>query len=148
MAENKKIKNASPLSYDGIEFKSKLEVTCYKTLKEAGFSPSYEGKTFVIWQGFKPTVPFYNRSKKDRQLALDSAKLRDVTYTPDFIFHVGKTTVIIEAKGFEDARFPIKKKLFRGILECLDDVIYFEIRTKKELLKAISIINEYTKGTA
>lgn len=35
--ENKKIINASPLEYDGIFFKSKLEKMAYQTLKEQDF---------------------------------------------------------------------------------------------------------------
>ena len=61
--ENKKIKNASPLEYDGISFKSKLEKMIYQTLKEQGFPVEYEPHKFVLWQGFRPTVPFYDKDK-------------------------------------------------------------------------------------
>lgn len=141
MTANKKIKNATPLSYKGLNFKSKLEVMCYKTLLEQGFSPLYEEKVFVLWQGFKPTVPFYNRKKSTKTLEPDTGKLRDITYCPDFTFQANDKLIIIECKGFEDHVFPIKKKLFRGFLEAHPNAIYFEIRTKKELLKAINIIN-------
>ena len=40
--ENKKIKNATPREYDGIHFKSLLEVSIYKHLIAAGFHPKYE----------------------------------------------------------------------------------------------------------
>ena len=63
-AENKKIKNASPLEYDGISFKSKLEKMIYQILKENGFPVEYEPHKFVIWEGFRPTIPFYNKDKK------------------------------------------------------------------------------------
>lgn len=141
MSENKKIKNATPTSYNGIQFKSKLEVNCYKTLLQHGFKPLYEERTFVIWQGFKPTVPFYNRRKKTKSLELDSGKLRDITYTPDLTFTANGKLVIIECKGLEDPVFPVKKKLFRGYLEDHPDTLYFEIRSTRELLKAIDIIN-------
>lgn len=140
MAANKKIRNATPLAYNGIQFKSKLEVTCYKTLREHGFKPLYEGKKFVLWEGFKPTVAFYNRSPKKKELVLDTAKIRDITYTPDFTFKVGSTLIIIEVKGIENNVFPVKKKLFRSLLEGIKDTMYFEIRTKKELVTAIEII--------
>lgn len=140
MTVNKKIKNATPLSYKGIEFKSKLEVMCYKTLQEFGFNPLYEEQVFTIWQGFKPTVPFYNRRKKTKTLERETVKIKDITYCPDFTFYAGGKLIIIECKGFEDHVFPIKKKLFRGFLEGHPNTIYFEIRSKKELLKAIEII--------
>ena len=71
---NRKIKNAREKTYDGIHFKSLLEITVYKTLKEYGFKPQYEKRKFIIWKGFKPTVPFYNR-KKNKVFAQETAKL-------------------------------------------------------------------------
>lgn len=146
MSENKKIKNATPLLYNGIQFRSKLEVTCYKILTACGFKPLYEERKFVLWQGLKPTIPFYNRNKKTKQLQLDTSKIRDITYTPDITFTVNDTLVIIEIKGFENDRFPMKKKLFREYLEQLGNAMFFEIRSKRELLEAIEIIKEKCNG--
>lgn len=141
--ENKKIKNAKTSSFDGINFKSKLEESFYKTLKEAGLSPEYESKKFILVEGFSPTVPFYNRNKQ-KIFKLDTSKIRDITYTPDFVVQYNNTTFIIEAKGIENDTFPIKKKLFRKFLESLEtSYVYFEVRTKKELLETIEIIKMY-----
>lgn len=138
---NKKILGATSLVSDNITFKSKLEVTIYKELLRAGFNPKYEEQKFVIWEGIKPTKPFYNRDIKTKMLKLDMGKMRDITYTPDFTFKHKKYLIIIEAKGFENDTFPIKKKLFRGLLETMKTpVIYFEIYTKKQLVQAIEII--------
>ena len=38
MYNNKKVINASPTEYNGIKFKSRLEVSCYKLLTEAGLN--------------------------------------------------------------------------------------------------------------
>ena len=38
---NKKVRNATILEYHGITFKSKLEVHCYKKLKEANIKFQY-----------------------------------------------------------------------------------------------------------
>ena len=78
--KNKKVKNATPLSYDGIDFKSRLEAIVYKTFKDAGFNIQYEPCKDVLWRGFKPTIPFYNRKKKTKHsnvtaLKLDNKKL-------------------------------------------------------------------------
>ena len=62
MIENKKIKNAHPKEYNGIKFRSQLEVTTYKTLIEHGFTPKYEEETFILWDGFIPSVPFYTKN--------------------------------------------------------------------------------------
>ena len=138
---NKKIKNACAKSFNNIIFKSQLEVVIYKELLRAGFNPKYEERKFVIWEGIKPTKPFYNRDIQTKMLKLDMGKMRDVTYTPDFTFEYKNHLIIIEAKGFENDTFPIKKKLFRGLLEKIEiPVVYFEVYTKKQLLQAIEIL--------
>jgi len=143
--ENKKIKNATSVEYNGIKFKSLLEVSIYKTLLQEGFNVKYEPIKYCIWGGFKPTVPFYTKDKQTRDLKLDTKKLIDITYTPDFVFKYNDTTIIIEAKGFENNIFPVKKKLFRKWLEDNyqgHNFKYFEIFTKRQLLQAIKIIKD------
>ena len=142
--ENKKIINASPLEYDGISFKSKLEKMAYQTLKEQGFPVLYEPKKFIIWEGFRPNVPFYNKDASTRMLKMDSKKVIDISYTPDLMFEYSNHLIIIEMKGFENNTYPLKKKIFRKWLESnYPNSIYFEIFTKKQLLQAIDIIKKY-----
>lgn len=139
--ENKKIINASPLEYDGISFKSKLEKMAYQTLKEQGFPVLYEPRKFIIWEGFRPNVPFYNKDASTRMLKMDSKKVIDISYTPDLMFEYNDHLIIIEMKGFENNTYPLKKKIFRKWLESnYPNSIYFEIFTKKQLLQAIDII--------
>lgn len=139
--ENKKIINASPLEYDGIFFKSKLEKMAYQTLKDQGFPVLYEPKKFIIWEGFRPNVPFYNKDASTRMLKMDSKKVIDISYTPDLMFEYNNHLIIIEMKGFENNTYPLKKKIFRKWLESnYPNSIYFEIFTKKQLLQAIDII--------
>lgn len=144
--ENKKIKNASPLEFDDIYFKSQLEKMIYQTLREQGFPVKYEPHKFVLWHGFRPTVPFYDKDKYTRMLKLESKKIIDITYTPDFVFTYNGFLVIIEAKGMENDCFYLKKKMFRKWLEDNHPKsIYFEIYTKKQLLQAISIIQNLSQ---
>lgn len=139
--KNKKIINASPLEYDGIFFKSKLEKMAYQTLKEQGFPVLYEPKKFIIWEGFRPNVPFYNKDASTKMLKMDSKKVIDISYTPDLMFEYNNHLIIIEMKGFENNTYPLKKKIFRKWLESnYPNSIYFEIFTKKQLLQAIDII--------
>nr|DAK84492.1 MAG TPA: Endonuclease [Caudoviricetes sp.] len=139
--ENKKIINASPLEYEGISFKSKLEKMAYQTLKEQGFPVLYEPKKFIIWEGFRPNVPFYNKDASTRMLKMDRKKVIDISYTPDLMFEYNNHLIIIEMKGFENNTYPLKKKIFRKWLESnYPNSIYFEIFTKKQLLQAIDII--------
>lgn len=143
MVENKKIRNARESVFNDIHFKSKLEESFYKTLVAAGLEPGYEQTKFVLARGFKPTVPFFNRSKS-KVFRMDMAKVRDITYTPDFIILYNGTMFIIEAKGIENDTFPLKKKLFRRLLESMEmPCVYFEVRTKRELLEVIKIIKSY-----
>ena len=140
--ENKKVKNAHPLEYEGILFKSQLEKMTFITLKEAGFPVEYEPQKIVVFKGFKPTTPFYDKNKATRMLKLQMNKLIDITYTPDFMFEYNNHLIIIEAKGFTNDTFPIKKKLFRAWLENHPESIYFEVYSKKQVLQAIEIIKQ------
>lgn len=92
----KKIKNATPLTYDGIKFQSKLEVYCYKKLKDNNIKSEYETITYTVIDSF-----IYNNEK-----------IRKITYTPDF---VGKN-FIIECKGWMNDSFPLRWKLFKYFL--------------------------------
>lgn len=140
---NKKIRNATPKEFNGIKFKSILEVMVYKTLLSVGFEPLYEKNKFVIWQGLYPSVPFYDKDATTRMLKLNKKKIIDITYTPDFTFEYNKRLIIIEVKGFENDVFPVKKKLFRKFLEeTHPEALFFEIYTKKQLLQAIEIIKK------
>lgn len=147
--ENKKVKNATQKEFNGIKFKSLTEVMVYKTLLQEGFEPFYEGSKYSIWKGFKPTVPFYKLSKKTQLLELQTKKVIDITYTPDFVFMApdNKTVIIFEVKGHENDTYPIKEKMFRGYLEHILKVqnqptMFFKIQTKKQCLEAIKIIKE------
>ena len=137
---NKKIKNASPLEYNGIQFKSKFEKTIYVTLEEEGFPVQYEPSKIVIWEGFKPTIPYYSKSKSGFKMQM--SKLKDITYTPDFMFSYNGYLIVIEAKGFVNDTFPIKRKLFRKWLEGHPYSMYFEVYTKTQLLQVISLIKQ------
>lgn len=139
---NKKVINASPTKYRGIQFKSRLEVLVFKTLIENGIIPRYEKDTFILSPKVKSKVPFYNRTKV-RGFHLMPPTIAQITYTPDFVFNYKGIMVIIEAKGKENDTFPIKKNLFRKLLETFKGkIIFFEVRSKKELLQALKILND------
>lgn len=145
---NKKIKNATQTTIGELVFKSKLEAVVYKTLTENGFAPKYESTKYIIWEGGKPTVPFFNKDAKTGLLKRDTKVLLPITYTPDFEFEYDGILFIIEVKGLENEVFPIKKKLFRKYLETLTQpVVYFEIYSKRQLLEAIEIIKAMNKIT-
>ena len=141
-SKNKKVINATPLEYDGIQFKSRLEVNVYREFKKAGFNIKYEPCKYVLWRGFKPTIPFYNKDKKSKGcLKLTNKKLLDTTYTPDFQLKYKGYLIVIEAKGIERPDFQIKKKLFRHYLEQnVPNSIFFEVYSIANAQQAVQII--------
>lgn len=157
--ENKKIINARTTQVNNISFKSQLEKTIYTTLVGLGFNPQYEPITFELIGGFVPTIPYYDqetpkhklnriKSGKDttiwRKLILKTSKIVGIRYTPDFYFKYNGVNIYIEAKGFENDVFYIKKKLFIRYLSNLQEKsMYFEIYSKKQLLQAIEEIKNY-----
>ena len=137
--ENKKIRNATKTTESGIAFKSETEARIYKALIAEGFDPLYEKVTFTLSEKIRPTVPFFNRIKG--LLGLDMKPVQAITYTPDFTFEYNGILIVIEVKGFENDVFPVKRNLFRKHLETLSQPsMFFEVRTKKELLEALRII--------
>lgn len=162
MSKNKKILNATSTIQGNIQFKSLLEKTIYNTLIQNNINPSYEGLTFTLFEGFIPITPFYDQEsplqQKQRlvkgdtsigkQLILKNKKIISIKYTPDFYFKHNNIDVYIETKGKENDVFYIKKKLFisyldNKFLKTGVQSIYFEIRTKKQLLQALNILNSY-----
>jgi len=159
MIENKKIKNAHPKEYNGIKFRSQLEVTTYKTLIEYGFTPKYEEETFILWDGFIPSVPFYTKNKFKRKnhnievvskfTCKDMRPLTSMIYTPDFTFDYKGKHIIIEVKGFSTDTFVYRFKMFRASLEKREDkdkIELWEIYTKRQLLECLEHLKQETNG--
>ena len=140
--ENKKVKNAQVTTYDGINFKSKLEVFCYKKLKEHNIPFEYEKHKFTLFEGFKPSFHCYFPNKLGK-LELDLTKLRSTTYTPDFVGDYW----VIETKGRSNDLYPVKLKLFRELVEkdnrYKNYKIFVEPHNQNQILQAIEIIKSY-----
>lgn len=160
MTGNKKIRNATLSKSGDLTFKSKLEKMAYSCLLQHGFNPQYEPATFTLIDSFESKTPFYDKEtdtqfqrRKEagdntpKQLVLKSNKIQGIRYTPDFYFNYNGLHVYIEMKGIENDVHYIKKKLFRRYLDSQPyKSIYFEIYTKKQLLQALKIIEEYGRG--
>ncbi len=121
MLNNKKVKNATSIEIDGINFRSKLESYCYRKLKELGVEFSYEevkvdlisSLNFNKIRAFHPV-----QSGKKKGEWQEIFKINKKTYTPDFIIpnHNGYY-VVVEIKGFSNDDYPTKRKLFLSYLE-------------------------------
>ena len=96
-SNNKKIKGATSIEYNGIKFKSILECSCYKKLEAAGFDFSYESERITLWDGVKLQNTLVYAPKKvsagkyGKFLELQTRALLSTTYTPDFV--VTKVTI-------------------------------------------------------
>lgn len=162
---NKKIRNATVCKTDNLTFKSQLEKSVYNTLQQLGFNPQYEPETHILWDGFTPITPFYDKESDTQQrkrldngdtnkgkiLVPKTGNITGIRYTPDFYFRYGKLDVYIEAKGIENDVFYIKKKMFRYLLDKKfnstgQHSIFFEIYNKKQLLQAIQIVKDYEES--
>lgn len=144
--ENKKVKNTKATLYDNIQFKSKLEVCCYKKLVEANLPALYEPEKFKLFEGlWLDTVtlyaPFKLRNVGNVYRPV-TRKIMDITYTPDFIIKDYKGyDIYFDTKGMPNETYPIKKKLFLKILEAQNKpVIFFEPHNISQINESIKII--------
>lgn len=118
---NKKVRNATPKVYDGISFRSQLEVNTYQQLKKFKIEAEYEPIQFTLIDAFR-----YN-----------DESIRKMTYTPDFVGN----RFIIECKGFANESFPLKWKIFKHFLYMnkLEFTLYLPKNRKEvdEVIKSI-----------
>ena len=138
--QNKKVRNATAKVYKGIKFRSKLELFTYRKLEDAGIDALYEKKKYVLQEGVRYSATVYEPHKTKGYIPT-TTKIRDITYTPDFVDPHGRW--IIEVKGFANDVFPIKWKMFKNYLMQQDDPpVLFLPRNQKQVLETIELIKE------
>ncbi len=144
IASKGKIKNATKLEYNGLTFKSKLELFTYKALIEAGIVDfKYEEYKFVLVEPFESLTDSYE-VKKDKSYDLSTKSIRAMTYLPDFTRLNDKGEGwIIECKGFPNESFTLKWKLFKlHLLENGYDVTVYKPNNQMNVNKTIELIKE------
>ena len=134
--------NAKKVTYDGINFASGLEKYMYICLKKAKVKFEYEGKTFVLLDGFEFNSECYERqaNSKGEFKNRGNTKIRPITYTPDFV----GDDFIIECKGRPNPSFPIRWKLFKKAIADTHYTIY-KPQKKAECEEVVSLILGKTK---
>lgn len=147
---NKKVKNAKTHEYDGVKFKSGLELFAYKTLKENDIPFTYQPDKTVLLASFKINFDCYEDIGKiyrdDSKKIIKSTKrfdkvdtVREISYTPDFACPDGSW--IMETKGFANDSFPLRWKMFKRILNFAEfQGILMKPENQKEILECINII--------
>lgn len=144
MAGNRKVINATSVSEDGIEFKSKSERRMYDLLKESGLDFRYEPERFTILEGFYPRVWYKDCDpQKKKQIG--------ITYKPDFVVRGKSCLYVIEVKGFEVEKYLMRRKLFLDHVRKNDLAVdFFEVHSVRGMKFCIEKIkeleNEYTGG--
>lgn len=147
-----KIKNASKCSYDGVDFKSKLEMFCYKQLQDAGIEFTYQPPTVELIPSFELNFKCYedigrivrdeNKKVKYSTKRFDlTNKVRSISYTPDFA--CVNNTWVLETKGFANQAFPLRWKLYKQHLMNIGfNGILMMPENQKEIIECIKIIKE------
>ena len=136
-----KVRNATPITVDGVHFRSKLESYTYTKLKEAGLEFDYEKEKFELVPKFVLKGRSYEMAKKkgEKVFIESTPNIRSMTYTPDFTNT--KEGWIIECKGNPNDAFPLRWKLFKKYLN--DKDLKYDLylpRNRKQVEETIKLI--------
>ena len=127
------------VTFDGIQFASGLEKYMYLALKKAKIISKYEGKTYILQEGFEFKNKSYERQSngKGDMVNRGSKKVLPIKYTPDFV----SRSFIIECKGRANESFPIRWKMFKKhVKENLKHVTLYKPQNQKECDKVVELI--------
>ena len=127
------------VTVDGITFASGLEKYMYLALKKAKIKAKYEGKTYIVQEGFEFKNKSYERQSNGKGKMVDrgSKKVLPIKYTPDFV----SDSFIIECKGRANESFPIRWKMFKNyVKEHLKHVILYKPQNQKDCDEVIKLI--------
>jgi len=127
------------VTFDGIQFASGLEKYMYLALKNAKIKSKYEGKTYILQEGFEFKNKSYERQSngKGEMVNRGSKKVLPIKYTPDFI----SDSFIIECKGRANESFPIRWKMFKKhVKENLKHVTLYKPQNQKECDEVVELI--------
>ena len=130
---------AKKVKFDGIQFASGLEKYMYIALKKAKIKAKYEGKTYIIQEGFEFKNKSYERQSngKGQMINRGSKKVLPIKYTPDFI----SDSFIIECKGRANESFPLRWKMFKKYVKAnLKHVTLYKPQNQKECDEVINLI--------
>ena len=122
----------------------------------------YEPEKFILYPSVKHTgIKIYRPSKESykdnndkekkklsQDLFLQEGTFRAISYTPDFIITKGKNIIYVDVKGYTNDTYPIKMKMFLGVITQEATIhkdknyIFAEPHTVKQMKQLIDIIKE------
>tara|TARA_R100000008_G_scaffold56479_1_gene34774 strand:- start:392 stop:844 length:453 start_codon:yes stop_codon:yes gene_type:complete len=130
---------AKKVTFDGIKFASGLEKYMYIALKKAKIKAKYEGKTYVVQEGFEFKNKSYERQSNGKGDLVNrgSKKVLPIKYTPDFV----SDSFVIECKGRANESFPLRWKMFKKYVnDNLKCVTLYKPQNQKECDEVIKLI--------
>ena len=130
---------AKKVTFDGIKFASGLEKYMYIALKKAKIKAKYEGKTYIVQEGFTFKNESYERQSNGKGDLVNRGckKILPIKYTPDFV----SRSFIIECKGRANESFPLRWKMFKKYVnENLKHVTLYKPQNQKECDKVVELI--------
>ena len=136
---------AKKVKFDGITFASGLERYMYQALKKAKIKAKYEGKTYIIQEGFEFDNQSYERQSngKGEFKNRGNKKILPIKYTPDFV----SKKFIIECKGRANESFPMRWKMFKKYVNHkMKHVTLYKPQNQKECDKVIELIIQKNKN--
>ena len=132
---------AKKVTFNGITFASGIEKYMYIALKKAKIKAKYEGKTYIIQEGFEFKTTSYERQSNGKGDLVNRGckKVLPIKYTPDFV----SDSFIIECKGRANESFPLRWKMFKKYVnDNLKHVTLYKPQNQKECDKVIELIKE------
>jgi len=130
---------AKKVTFDGIKFASGLEKYMYIALKKAKIKSKYEGKTYIVQEGFEFKNESYERQSNGKGDLVNRGlkKVLPIKYTPDFV----SDSFIIECKGRANESFPLRWKMFKKYVnDNLKCVTLYKPQNQKECDEVIKLI--------
>lgn len=126
------------LTYQGIEFDSKLELYTYQMFKNEGFNIMRCTESFLLQDKFEVYDIIKGKMKK----------YREITYTPDFLIRTPDfiirppdvKPIVVECKGFPAKDFPLRLKMFLKKFGFYYN--YIQIKSQNECLQMIERLKE------
>ena len=127
-SENKKIRGAKKIEYNGILFDSELELAFYQNMKAYKIPFIHQKKYIII-----PTFKYRGKT------------IHGVTLTLDYVFKdIG---LIIDTKGYPNDVFPVKMKILKYMFsrQGKEPVIWY-VRVKRQFPEVTRIILDAFNG--
>ena len=121
---NKGIRKTTPVTVDGITFRSKFKSNVYLYLKSKGITPQFESERFLLTNDIPiGKIRYYNRV--GRYYVRMMRRPCNIKYTPDMSFIYKGYKVYFDVKGYMDDMFSLESKSFLSYLaQHLNDYIY------------------------